>query len=77
MVRLKTRVDRINELLYRKGLTKRALAKEANIGEVTVFQVCKGKRVPGPRIAKKIVDALGVEFDDLFVIEKVEKNSER
>lgn len=63
-----TKTDRLNELLYRKGLTKRAFAKVAKIGEVTAQQICAGKRNPSPPVAKKIIDALGVEFDDIFAI---------
>jgi DNA-binding XRE family transcriptional regulator len=69
------KVERINELLIRKGLSKRRLAISANIGQATAVQVCNGNRNPSPPIAKKIVDALGVEFDDIFNIEHLEVNT--
>lgn len=64
------KINHLNELLYRKGLTKRAFAKAAKIGEVTAQQICNGQRNPSAPVAKKIVDALGVEFDDIFTVEK-------
>lgn len=58
--------DRLAQLMYRKGWTRRQLANEARISEVTAQQVCSGKRVPSPPVAKKIVDALGVDVEELF-----------
>ncbi|MOA67998.1 helix-turn-helix protein [compost metagenome] len=52
--------------MFHKGWTRRQLAKSAGIGEVTAQQVCNGQRNPSPPVAKKIVDALGVEFEDIF-----------
>lgn len=75
-MRIRPRIEVINELLIRKGLTKRGLAGVANIGSATAIQICNGNRYPSPPIAKKIVDALQVEFDEIFMIEK-EKNSRR
>ncbi|WGV58380.1 helix-turn-helix transcriptional regulator [Brevibacillus brevis] len=67
---VRTRIERLNELLYRKGWTKRAFAKAARIGEVTAQQICNGQRNPSAPVAKKITDALEVEFDEIFAIEK-------
>lgn len=58
------------ELLIRKGFTKRALATAAGIGQPTLVQISNGIRRPSPTTAKRILDTLGVEFDDIFVIEK-------
>lgn len=69
-MKIEPKVQAIAELLIRKGLSKRSLAKLAGIGQATSFQICTGKRNPSARIAKKIVDALGVEFDDIFSIEE-------
>ena len=60
--------QRLNEMLYRKGLTKRAFAQKAGIGLVTAVQVCNGQRKPSAPVAKKIIDALGAQFDDIFQI---------
>jgi DNA-binding XRE family transcriptional regulator len=60
--------QKLNEVLYRKGLTRRAFAEKAGIGLATVVQICNGNRRPSAPVAKKIVDALDAEFDDLFQI---------
>lgn len=58
------------ELLIRKGFSKKAFAETAGIGQVTALQICNGDRNPSPRIAKRICDALEVSFDDIFEIIK-------
>jgi transcriptional regulator with XRE-family HTH domain len=66
------KVDRLVQHLYRKGWTRRKLAEEARIGEATAQQICAGRRNPSPPVAKKIVDALGLEFDEIFEIVSTE-----
>lgn len=68
--------DRLVEQLFRKGWTRRQLAKTAKIGEMTAQQVVNGTRNPGPAVAKKIVDALGVDFDEIFEIVSAEEAKE-
>ncbi|WP_238652338.1 helix-turn-helix transcriptional regulator [Paenibacillus piscarius] len=58
------------EMLIRKGLSKKAFAEAAEIGQVTALQICNGDRKPSPRIAKRICDTLEVKFDDIFEIVK-------
>jgi transcriptional regulator with XRE-family HTH domain len=62
--------EHFEELLIRKGHSKRSFAEAAGIGQVTALQIANGDRNPSPRIAKRITDALEVEFDEIFVIEK-------
>jgi transcriptional regulator with XRE-family HTH domain len=61
------------ELLIKKGLSKKAFAEAASIGQVTALQICNGDRKPSPRIAKRICETLEVEFDDVFNIVKTEQ----
>ncbi|MDO7485485.1 helix-turn-helix transcriptional regulator [Peribacillus frigoritolerans] len=68
-MKIEPKIERLNEILIRKGLSKRALANIAEIGQATAVQICNGRRNPSPRIAKKIIDALEVEFDEIFVIQ--------
>lgn len=70
-MKITTRTDDLRVLMMRKGLTKRLLAKSAGIGHTTTIQVCNGTRNPSPPIAKKIIDVLEVEFDEIFTIESV------
>lgn len=62
------KVNQLSEKMFRKGWTRRELATQASIGEVTAQQICSGKRNPSPPIAKKIVDALGCDFSEIFEI---------
>ncbi|MBD7966250.1 helix-turn-helix domain-containing protein [Fictibacillus norfolkensis] len=68
-IRLKS-VDEFNKLLLRKGYSKRALANKGNMGQATIHQISKGVRKPSPPVAKRILEALEVEFDEIFTIEK-------
>ncbi|MED4754613.1 helix-turn-helix transcriptional regulator [Brevibacillus choshinensis] len=68
-IRLKD-IELFEELIIRKGHSKRSFAEAAGIGQVTALQIASGDRNPSPRIAKRIIDALEVEFDEIFVIEK-------
>lgn len=58
------------ETLIRKGFTKRQLGRVANISCPMVIQIVNGERSPSPATAKRITEALGVSFDDVFVIDK-------
>ncbi|WP_064202821.1 helix-turn-helix transcriptional regulator [Brevibacillus brevis] len=62
--------EQFEELLIRRGHSKRSFAAAAGIGQVTALQIVNGDRNPSPRIAKRISDVLEVEWDELFVIEK-------
>ncbi|MED1205887.1 helix-turn-helix domain-containing protein [Heyndrickxia acidicola] len=59
-----------NELLIKKGFSKNSFSKAANLGQPTIVQISNGTRCPGPVAAKKIVDTLQVEFEDIFEIER-------
>lgn len=69
-MRIQPKVDQLNELLMRKGLTRKAFAEVAQIGLATATQICNGNRKPSPPTAKKISNALDVEFDEIFYIQK-------
>ena len=58
----------LGETMIRKGFSKRGLAEEIKMAESTVIQICNGTRYPSPKTAKKICDALQVEFDEIFEI---------
>lgn len=65
-MKAKVKIDKLAELMFRKGWTRRDLAKTAGIGEITAQQICNGQRDPTPPVAKKLMDALGVDFTELF-----------
>ncbi|MOA14476.1 helix-turn-helix protein [compost metagenome] len=68
------KTEDLTSLLYRKGWTRRQLAEQAQINEATAQKVVKGQRSPSPPVAKKIVDALGVKFEDIFELETVSRS---
>lgn len=59
---------RLQELLLRKGFSKRELGRKAHISEVYSQQICNGDRNPSAKVAKRICEALEVTFDDIFFI---------
>jgi DNA-binding Xre family transcriptional regulator len=61
------KVKDLQKVMVVKGLVMRDLAKLASVGEVTVFNVCKGKGCSA-RVSKKICDALDIDFDEIFII---------
>lgn len=58
-----------NEMLIKKGYSKNSFAKKAQLGQPTLVHISNGKQNPSPSSAKKIIDALGVSFDDIFQFE--------
>ncbi|MEN6462216.1 MAG: helix-turn-helix transcriptional regulator [Syntrophomonas sp.] len=64
-------IEQFNELLLRKGFTKRELARQSNISEVYAQQIANGDRNPGTKVAKRICESLTVEFDDIFFIQGI------
>ncbi|MDB5053924.1 MAG: family transcriptional regulator [Bacilli bacterium] len=61
-------LERLDKLIIKKGHSRRSFAKDVGLGEATVVQICSGRRNPSPRTARKIVDALNVEWDEIFEI---------
>lgn len=54
--------------IIKKGFSIRGFAREIDIPESYANQIMNATRNPGPDYAKRIVDFLGVEFDDIFFI---------
>lgn len=63
-------VNEFSSILAKRGLSQSALAKDARVTQSYLNQVCNGKRDPGIKFCEKICSALGMEFDDLFKVEK-------
>lgn len=66
------KVNELKRLMFISGLSMKGLADASKVGPVTVYKICNGKPCT-PRISKKLREALGVEFDDIFEI--IEKNN--
>jgi transcriptional regulator with XRE-family HTH domain len=68
--------DNFKQLLMMNGFTLRQLGKAVGSSGGYMSQIASGERNPGPKIAKKIVDTVGVEFNDIFFIEGVHKSNQ-
>lgn len=68
IIKLKS-VEEIKKIMIIKGFSQRSLAKKLNISSAYVSQIVNGLKNPGPVTAKKICDALEVEFKDIFFID--------
>jgi transcriptional regulator with XRE-family HTH domain len=55
-------------LILRKGLSKKGFAEIIGISGAYASQIINGTRNPGPFTAKKITEALEVDFDDIFFV---------
>lgn len=67
MIILKSKKE-FNERLIKDGFSKRGFAQKSCVPYATLIQISNGKQSPRPETAKKICEALGVNFDDIFRI---------
>lgn len=58
--------------MIRKGFTGKGLAEKAGISQGYIVYILQGKRSVLPPTAKKICDALGCDFDDVFIVNQRE-----
>jgi len=63
-VYLRTRV--LAELMAKAHMTQADLASRAGISQSYVSRLLAQSRHPGPRTRRALLEALGLEFDDLF-----------
>ncbi|SUP44356.1 helix-turn-helix transcriptional regulator [Veillonella criceti] len=61
------KVQILRELMLKHGLSSKALAKEAGVGIVTIYNLLRGKPCGIP-IANKLAKALNVPVDELFTV---------
>ncbi|HBK53680.1 MAG TPA: XRE family transcriptional regulator [Syntrophomonas wolfei] len=69
-------IGKFNELLLRKGFTRRELGRQASISEVYAQQISNGDRNPGAKVAKRICETLEVDFDEIFFVSNVCKSEQ-
>lgn len=67
-IKLKS-VDEFKRLLLTNGFTQRGFGRKIGISEPYANQIANGTRNPGPQIAKRTVELLQVDFDDIFFID--------
>ncbi|WP_343272490.1 helix-turn-helix transcriptional regulator [Lentibacillus songyuanensis] len=68
---IKIKADEFKATRIKKGFSQRGLGRAANLSGALINQIENSERNPSPDSAKKICDALGVEFDVIFFTESV------
>lgn len=68
MVIIVAKKDVFTKTRVKKGLSLNTIAKIANLHYTTINRIENGKTNVSPETAKKVCDALGLEFDELFNI---------
>ncbi|PTJ28479.1 helix-turn-helix domain-containing protein [Staphylococcus simulans] len=59
----------VKKAMFIKGLNLSDLSRETEVGISYLSQIVNGKKVPSPKLAKKIAEALDVEIEDIFEFE--------
>lgn len=65
--------NQIALMRMKQGLTLRQLGAMADLSASSIAAIEKGVSLPRPGTAKRLCDALGVAFEDLFSIESDER----
>lgn len=59
----------VKKAMFIKGINLSELSRETEVGISYLSQIVNGKKVPSPKLAKKIANALDVEIEDIFEFE--------
>lgn len=62
-------VDEFKKILMKEGYNHTSFAEVIEISQPFLSYIINGKRSPSPKVAKKMVETLGLKFDDIFYIE--------
>lgn len=61
--------NQFKRIIVLNGFTGRMFGEKVGISSTYANHIINGKQNISPKVAKKIVDELKVEFDDIFFIE--------
>lgn len=77
-MKIKLKDDRFLKLkLIICGFSQREYARKIGISEPYANQIVNGIRNPSPSVAKRTVDLLGVDFSDIFFIDRACKSEQK
>lgn len=62
--------NKLRAMLIEKGFSQREFSRHTGLSENYFNQIVNHKKNPSPAVAKKISQQLGLEFHDVFQIEK-------
>ncbi|HEH9326628.1 TPA: helix-turn-helix transcriptional regulator [Staphylococcus aureus] len=60
---------KFKEAMFLKGFNLSDLSRETGVGISYLSQIIIGKKIPSPKLAKKMAEVLQVEVNELFEFE--------
>ncbi|HFV7826595.1 TPA: helix-turn-helix domain-containing protein [Staphylococcus aureus] len=60
---------KFKEAMFLKGFNLSDLSRETGVGISYLSQIINGKKIPSPKLAKKMAEVLQVEINELFEFE--------
>ncbi|HDD7007801.1 TPA: helix-turn-helix transcriptional regulator [Staphylococcus aureus] len=60
---------KFKEAMFSKGFNLSDLSRETGVGISYLSQIINGKKIPSPKLAKKMAEVLQVEVNELFEFE--------
>jgi transcriptional regulator with XRE-family HTH domain len=71
---IQVKVEALEKARIQRGYSQRRLAKVAKLSSALISQIENKERNPSPQSAKKICDALDVDFEAIFFTVSVSKS---
>jgi transcriptional regulator with XRE-family HTH domain len=68
MIRVRLKAAAVEATVARRNMTKTELARLAGLHRTYLADLLAGRASPGPRTRRRLLDALGGQFDDYFEI---------
>lgn len=62
----------VKKAMFLKGYNLSDLSNETGVGVSYLSQIINGKKIPSPKLAKKMSEVLQVSVDELFEFEQKE-----
>ena len=73
MIKVRINQDAVQVAMAKRNMSQNMLAIRAGISSGYISQLMCGTRYPSPKVRQKILDVLGMDFDDVFIIEREER----
>lgn len=64
--------DSVKKAMFLKGYNLSDLSNETGVGVSYLSQIINGKKIPSPKLAKKMSEVLQVSVNELFIFEQKE-----
>ena len=73
MIKVRVNQDAVQIAMAKRNMSQNMLAIRAGISSGYISQLMCGTRYPSPRVRQKILDVLGLDFDEVLIIERDER----